>query len=185
MYGVKYMSTMIVYQSILNKEDPQEVLVCRLAGYDGDIYIQEAYCSNPICNCNEIYLSFYSLDGAVPKNLLFGIRLNIERLEVMERSVHQENLDHEKMVAEFIQNIDEFKELLLKHYKHIKVYYKNRISDNEKANSSEDKSIDQHDHMSKSSKVVSQKDSLKATKIGRNDVCPCGSGKKYKHCCQK
>ncbi len=21
------------------------------------------------------------------------------------------------------------------------------------------------------------------TKIGRNDTCPCGSGKKYKHCC--
>jgi uncharacterized protein YecA (UPF0149 family) len=22
-------------------------------------------------------------------------------------------------------------------------------------------------------------------KIGRNDPCPCGSGKKYKHCCLK
>ena len=22
-----------------------------------------------------------------------------------------------------------------------------------------------------------------APKIGRNDPCPCGSGKKYKHCC--
>jgi preprotein translocase subunit SecA len=25
----------------------------------------------------------------------------------------------------------------------------------------------------------------KATKVGRNDLCPCGSGKKYKHCCGK
>jgi preprotein translocase subunit SecA len=25
----------------------------------------------------------------------------------------------------------------------------------------------------------------KATKVGRNDPCPCGSGKKYKHCCGK
>lgn len=24
----------------------------------------------------------------------------------------------------------------------------------------------------------------KFAKIGRNDLCPCGSGKKYKHCCQ-
>ena len=24
-----------------------------------------------------------------------------------------------------------------------------------------------------------------ATKVGRNDPCPCGSGKKYKHCCMK
>jgi uncharacterized protein YchJ len=22
------------------------------------------------------------------------------------------------------------------------------------------------------------------TKTGRNDPCPCGSGKKYKHCCE-
>lgn len=26
---------------------------------------------------------------------------------------------------------------------------------------------------------------VKATKIGRNDPCPCGSGKKYKFCCGK
>ncbi len=26
---------------------------------------------------------------------------------------------------------------------------------------------------------------VKAAKIGRNDPCPCGSGKKYKHCCGK
>ena len=25
----------------------------------------------------------------------------------------------------------------------------------------------------------------KEKKIGRNDPCPCGSGKKYKHCCGK
>ena len=26
---------------------------------------------------------------------------------------------------------------------------------------------------------------VKATKVGRNDPCPCGSGKKYKNCCGK
>ncbi|HPR90006.1 MAG TPA: SEC-C metal-binding domain-containing protein, partial [Synergistaceae bacterium] len=25
----------------------------------------------------------------------------------------------------------------------------------------------------------------KGPKTGRNDPCPCGSGKKYKHCCGK
>ena len=29
------------------------------------------------------------------------------------------------------------------------------------------------------------KTSKKSTKVGRNDVCPCGSGKKYKQCCGK
>ena len=27
--------------------------------------------------------------------------------------------------------------------------------------------------------------STKTTKIGRNELCPCGSGKKYKNCCGK
>ncbi|MBQ7140638.1 MAG: SEC-C domain-containing protein [Bacilli bacterium] len=27
--------------------------------------------------------------------------------------------------------------------------------------------------------------SKKSTKVGRNDACPCGSGKKYKQCCGK
>jgi preprotein translocase subunit SecA len=30
---------------------------------------------------------------------------------------------------------------------------------------------------------VKAKAPIKAAKIGRNDPCPCGSGKKYKHCC--
>jgi preprotein translocase subunit SecA len=28
-----------------------------------------------------------------------------------------------------------------------------------------------------------QKPKVGGKKIGRNDPCPCGSGKKYKHCC--
>ena len=31
--------------------------------------------------------------------------------------------------------------------------------------------------------TVQKKPVVKAEKIGRNDPCPCGSGKKYKHCC--
>jgi hypothetical protein len=26
---------------------------------------------------------------------------------------------------------------------------------------------------------------MAASKVGRNDPCPCGSGKKYKQCCEK
>jgi len=36
-----------------------------------------------------------------------------------------------------------------------------------------------------SKKVVSTKPKIKQKKIGRNDKCPCGSGKKYKFCCIK
>ena len=29
------------------------------------------------------------------------------------------------------------------------------------------------------------KTTKKSSKVGRNDLCPCGSGKKYKQCCGK
>ena len=32
-------------------------------------------------------------------------------------------------------------------------------------------------------KFKKSKTVVKGKKIGRNDPCPCGSGKKYKHCC--
>ena len=31
--------------------------------------------------------------------------------------------------------------------------------------------------------TVQRKPIVKKNKVGRNDPCPCGSGKKYKHCC--
>ena len=30
-----------------------------------------------------------------------------------------------------------------------------------------------------------EKQPIKKVKVGRNEPCPCGSGKKYKHCCGK
>ena len=32
-------------------------------------------------------------------------------------------------------------------------------------------------------KYKKSKTVVKGKKIGRNEPCPCGSGKKYKHCC--
>jgi preprotein translocase subunit SecA len=32
---------------------------------------------------------------------------------------------------------------------------------------------------------VKQAAKVDGKKVGRNDPCPCGSGKKYKHCCGK
>jgi peptide deformylase len=34
-------------------------------------------------------------------------------------------------------------------------------------------------------KSVPQSDNVGKEKVGRNDLCPCGSGKKYKRCCGK
>ncbi len=43
------------------------------------------------------------------------------------------------------------------------------------SNCGHDHSHDHHHHHAA--------DPIRVSKIGRNDVCPCGSGKKYKKCC--
>lgn len=35
------------------------------------------------------------------------------------------------------------------------------------------------------SRPINPQSPIQSTKIGRNDSCPCGSGKKYKKCCGK
>ena len=35
----------------------------------------------------------------------------------------------------------------------------------------------------KSGKEETKKQPVRKNKVGPNDPCPCGSGKKYKHCC--
>ena len=37
----------------------------------------------------------------------------------------------------------------------------------------------------KPSAIMAKKPIVKANKVGPNDPCPCGSGKKYKQCCRR
>ena len=47
----------------------------------------------------------------------------------------------------------------------------------------EDKMQFQHSNNTSAPKTNKVKPIVKKTKVGRNDLCICGSGKKYKHCC--
>jgi len=55
-----------------------------------------------------------------------------------------------------------------------------RYGDEEDDYDDEDVEEDETDNSTKR-KIVD----MKTVKIGRNKPCPCGSGKKYKHCCGK
>jgi preprotein translocase subunit SecA len=51
----------------------------------------------------------------------------------------------------------------------------------------EDPSVTQSgaDMVSEANQAAKQKPVRTGPKVGRNDPCPCGSGKKYKQCCGK
>lgn len=73
----------------------------------------------------------------------------------------------------FEQMIDEMKEDVLRVLFHAKKVEKKE----------EDREASKERILIKNKKVKTKRIVAKYKKIGRNDPCPCGSGKKYKHCC--
>ena len=45
------------------------------------------------------------------------------------------------------------------------------------------KIIEKKDDDNSENKIKENLTSIAKSKVGRNQPCPCGSGKKYKHCC--
>jgi preprotein translocase subunit SecA len=57
--------------------------------------------------------------------------------------------------------------------------------DSEETNNAQNEETEQATTQNKSAapkKAVINRQPSKRKKVGRNDLCPCGSGKKYKHC---
>lgn len=122
------MGTMVVYQSILEPHEPQEILTYNPTVFRDSIYIQEAYCSNPDCNCNEAYLAFHRLDSEEnPVNELFRFRLNLKTKEYTDFEVKDERVPARSILLDFMKHIDEFIGDLTKHYEGVKTYYRTYI----------------------------------------------------------
>ncbi len=98
-------------------------------------------------------------------------------LDGINESLKKEN-PIEDMTEDTVVNLGYDKELLFKNMVECKAdWLYNLAAWNELI--SEDKRKELYKEQKASHTVV------KGDKVGRNDPCPCGSGKKYKHCCGK
>ena len=96
-------------------------------------------------------------------------------LDGINESLKQEN-PIEEMTEDTVVNLGYDKELLYKNMVECKAeWLYNLEAWNELI--PEDRRKELYKEQKSSHTVV------KGAKIGRNDPCPCGSGKKYKHCC--
>ena len=135
------------------------------------------------------YDAFYGIEGLHPVVLKFALLdtklcMIEERQEILKQAkiVKKDYPDFYGKMQDFFQtlesgsNLPYVKESLLKSYRKIEpdcsggFYYKNYPNERPKDN------------------VIYGEDYFEpyirnAKKIGRNDPCPCGSGKKYKQCC--
>lgn len=125
------MSTSVLpYANVINDEEEIDYIVIKFTGFNSNILVHEEYCVNPGCSCADATLRFIELsDDGEPVNDWFLIRLDMHTWKVTEKKVLNKMIKAEKMIKEFVDNIDEFKEKLLSHFIKAKEYGKKHYID--------------------------------------------------------
>lgn len=128
------------------------------------IYIDDQYCMNPKCPCNEVYLNFFKineLDNSGDIFFTLRYRLKNGKYDIEDKSCTEEYMKN--ILKSFKIEERLIMEKLKKKYKDMKVVGKQIYDENK----------------------INNEPFIAAIQVGRNDLCPCGSGKKYKRCCGK
>ena len=124
------MVSVIPYAKVLNAGEEVDCIFIKFSGFNPTILVHEEYCVNPGCSCTDALLRFIELsDDGLAVNDLFILRLDITTWEVTEKKVINKTIKAEKMIEEFVVDIDQLKEKLLSHYVSAKEYGKKNYID--------------------------------------------------------
>lgn len=172
--------------------DPEmEALVDRAKEeYDHRRIVEDSRIGETLVYGYEVYFGLDILDEYIRKYAVTDVQLCMleEREEILEQAeiLQKEYPDYYEKLQDFLEKLKPgrnqayLKDGLLKTYRRMSQdatgghYYKKYPEEKRRA---EGTVI--YDGMSDEPYIRESK------KIGRNDPCPCGSGKKYKHCCMK
>ena len=126
------------------------------------IYVDDQYCMNPKCQCDEVFLTFVEFNEEANKaknELTLRYSLNNGKYEFEFKSCTEERL--KEILKGFKEEEKQIREKLKKRVKAMKEVGGEIIRESRAEKPKETDEV----------------------KVGRNDMCPCGSGKKYKKCC--
>ena len=122
--------SLISYHKIFNVGEEIDCTYLKFSDFNPTILLHEEYCVNPGCSCTDALLRFIELsDDGAAVNDLFILRLDINTWEVTEKKVLNKTIKAEKMIEEFVVDIDQLKEKLLSHYVSAKEYGKKNYID--------------------------------------------------------
>ena len=141
-----------------------------LVEYDGKkLFVDDQYCIDPECECDAVRLVFLKInEGTRICNDLFTIRVPFQdEIEIDDKSTRYTKEEIKKIYDHWLKSDPEIMDILETRYRKMKGVGQSLVEKHPSKKS--------HKHTAS----VGQK------KIGRNDPCPCGSGKKYKKCCGK
>jgi hypothetical protein len=129
---------------------------------DGKQYIViDQFCLLPKCSCSDTTLSIMPLgEGGDIGSELCAFSVNYRKKQWKELEMHSSSLSAKELRSAVETQIPDFYEKLLNRHIRLKGIYANCKK-----------------------KHFESKKPLETSEVGRNDPCPCGSGKKYKKCC--
>ena len=147
------------------------------------IIVTDDYCAQPNCDCHDIVLTFSGGDVG-KRNIvepMFAMRLKEgDGFEEEKRSVDCDEMN--RLMKAFQVEVPNLQQEVLRRLR--KVKERGRIMAKEHISRRQVQrvlgSLSSEPEALQSSEPVTVK-----KKIGRNEPCPCGSGKKYKKCCGK
>jgi hypothetical protein len=170
--------------------------------HDQTYYIDDLYCSNPKCDCKNVNLCFLKSnpapDGKITLTEAFFATLSLGgRNLTFSRLGDYSQSQAYNMVCQWLKNSPDVIPVFRPRYKDIRKATKRilKTSRNSSKNTNTppplfvritNKSISQPTKIEADrllSATSPNKTSAPVGKVGRNDPCPCGSGKKYKKCC--
>lgn len=157
-HEIEYNGLMYAYNDVLPYGDQ---LLLTINGKQ--CIILDQYCLLPKCSCTDVILNIFSIDkfGKPGEELcVVSLKYKKKKWETIEKYSPSLNLNAVKTAVE-AQHPNIYKLFKKRHVKLKSIYA----------------------HSKK--KHYSPKQELQLPKVGRNDPCPCGSGKKYKKCCLK
>ena len=125
-----------------------------------EYYVLDSYCTVCNCNCRDVFFDFYFKDNEEsPAKWCFSFSYNYFNGKVSENECI--NYEKSKKIIDLL--IKELQISFKQRHDELKNFFRLNVSN---------KLIDK-----------SSKNKKPSIKIGRNEPCPCGSGKKYKKCC--
>jgi uncharacterized protein YchJ len=124
---------MVVYQNILKKDEAQDLMVFHFKNHENDIYVQEAYCSNPNCDCFEAQLSFYDIQNNQANQQLFNLRFDLRKGEIIDKEILDRKVNVKGILEEFTADLTVLNPILVKHYERVKDYYLTHVPEHKHA----------------------------------------------------
>lgn len=141
--------------------------------------VVDQYCAQPECHCQDVVLTFYVAKKDASK-ILFAVRLENGQFVKEKSFTNPEEM--KQLISTFELKVPHLQAEILSRLKKAKEFgrmmRKERIPKKRICTLLESLSSDPQDEApQRPEPVVTEK------KVGRNEPCPCGSGKKYKKCC--